>query len=1043
MEDIKDIVNEKNFNRRKVKLNYKFGRLPACKKNECDEELKKCVMDYRNNVKDTFKKLREKIYFQDTSIVLKELEKCRPIMQVYVDLTKSFIKAFREKKKDRNVIDFNDFEQYAIEILVKKENGEIIPTAVAKEMAESFDEVMVDEYQDSNSIQELILSSVSKNRDGIYNRFMVGDVKQSIYGFRGANPDIFIDKYNTYTTDDNNYSGYKIILDKNFRSREGVIQSINFIFAQIMNKEFGGVNYDEENKLYCGAAYKESEDIGNRIGGKTELILVNSDIDTEDDGENIELENIDTEYKTSAKELEAKVISAKIKELVNQDTGMMVYDKSIESYRNATYSDIVILVRSVSGIGEIINDELMKSGIPSNITSKSGYFKTLEISTIISYLKIIDNPMQDIPMAAVLKSPIVGINDEELAKIRAYGGKEESLYENVIEFVDSKNNDKNINSEYNENSENNDKNINDEYNDNNEDCENMPELCEKLRRFLELLNDFRFKVTYMSIYDLLGEILDKTNYYNFVKAMPSGSQRKANIDMLREKAAVYENGSYKGLFNFIRYIEKMNKYEIDMGEASILSEADNAVRIMTIHKSKGLEFPIVFVANINKQFNTMDTKEKIAMHLNMGVGMDYIDSETRIKSSNILKTAINTKINLEIVEEEMRLLYVACTRAREKLIFTASGINENKLEKMTSQRMNENMFLGYGVLANCRSFLDFVTLPLARNKAFKQIYDEYLALDYTGEGEIYNMESNIQVSYINASNIFESIVKENVNMEMNVERLENLPTEHIYDENVHKIIDDKLKYSYPHTIETETNAKMSVSEIKKITYETDNNIDIETDMLIKPISELENNSIKPQFIIDNGAMSGAARGTAYHTVFELFDFGIEPTEDNLSEMIDKIQAMGRLTDEERKCIDIKKLIDFTKSSLGKRMKKAYNNGNLYREAQFVMGMSEEMVEEFKYIAREVAEEKVFLEPDTSKQNGDIILIQGIIDAYFVENGKVVIADYKTDKVQNVDELKHHYYVQLELYKMAVQQITGMEVTDKILYSVKLSEEINC
>jgi ATP-dependent helicase/nuclease subunit A len=480
-----------------------------------------------------------------------------------------------------------------------------------------------------------------------------------------------------------------------------------------------------------------------------------------------------------------------------------------------------------------------------------------------------------------------------------------------------------------------------------------------------------------------------------------------------------------------------------MGEASILSEADNAVRIMTIHKSKGLEFPIVFVANINKQFNTMDTKEKIAMHLNMGVGMDYIDSETRIKSSNILKTAINTKINLEIVEEEMRLLYVACTRAREKLIFTASGINENKLEKMTSQRMNENMFLGYGVLANCRSFLDFVTLPLARNKAFKQIYDEYLALDYTGEGEIYNMESNIQVSYINASNIFESIVKENVNMEMNVERLENLPTEHIYDENVHKIIDDKLKYSYPHTIETETNAKMSVSEIKKITYETDNNIDIETDMLIKPISELENNSIKPQFIIDNGAMSGAARGTAYHTVFELFDFGIEPTEDNLSEMIDKIQAMGRLTDEERKCIDIKKLIDFTKSSLGKRMKKAYNNGNLYREAQFVMGMSEEMVEEFKYIAREVAEEKVFLEPDTSKQNGDIILIQGIIDAYFVENGKVVIADYKTDKVQNVDELKHHYYVQLELYKMAVQQITGMEVTDKILYSVKLSEEINC
>lgn len=1004
MEYIREIINEKNYSGRKVKLQYTFKSLPRCKKDECDSQLKECVTEYRNGVKETVKRLREKLYFQDISAVLKELHKCRNIIQVCVNLTKSFMAAFTEKKKDRNIIDFNDFEHYAIEILTKREDGQIVPTDVAAELAAGFDEVMVDEYQDSNSIQETILYSVSKNRQGIYNRFMVGDVKQSIYGFRGANPDIFIDKYNTYTTDGNTPSAYKIILDKNFRSRSDVIQSVNFIFSQIMNENFGGVNYDDENKLYCGAEYKKNEKLRGRTGGKTELLLINSgeSIDTDTEAEQYggeifdDVEEID-DVKGNAKELEAKVIADRIKELVNTETGMVVYDKETDDYRPARYSDIVILVRSISGIGEIINDELMKSGIPGSIASKSGYFKTLEISTIISYLKIIDNPMQDIPMAAVLKSPMVGISDEELAGIRAYGDKEDSLYENVLEYIEE-----------------------------NED--------ERLDRFLELLEELRFKVTYMSIYDLITELLNKTNYYNFVKAMPSGNQRKANIDMLKEKAAAYENGSYKGLFNFIRYIEKLNKYEVDMGEASILSDTDNAVRIMTIHKSKGLEFPIVFVANMNKQFNMTDARSKIALHFNMGVGMDYIDMTTRIKSKNLIKTAINTKISLETIEEEMRLFYVACTRAKEKLIFTAGGIDESKLKKMAAQRMNSHEFLGYGVLAGCKSMLDFVALPVGRNKAFCDICKEYLGEAYVGEVDLYNLDSNIEVRYINPLNVFKDTVRDKVNMKMNVDRLSNLPTDTVYDESLYEQLSNKINYIYEYQEETETNAKMSVSKIKKITYETDIEEAEQWDILA--LQQPQNIGMEK----DSSNMSGAARGTAYHTVFELFDFNIEPTEDNMILMLDKIEGMGRLSKEERDCIDADKLIKFANSSLGKRMKNAYQSGKLYREAQFVMGIPKEMVEEYKHIAREVSENKVFLQPDMSKQNGDIILIQGIIDVYFVEDGKVVIADYKTDNVRKKQDLKNHYYVQLELYKQAVEQITGMEVSEKILYSVKLSQE---
>lgn len=1017
-EDIRRIMEEEDFNRRKIKLNYKFQTLPRCKADSCDPELKQLVVDYRNEIKDNFKKIKEKLYFQTLSEALSEMNKCRQIIEMYVKLVKSFIIKFNEKKRDRNVIDFNDFEHYAIKILVKREGDKIIPTAVADELAEGFDEVMVDEYQDSNIVQETILSSVSKERMGICNRFMVGDVKQSIYGFRGAKPDIFIEKYNTYDSKNEDTRNYKIVLDKNFRSREGVLTSTNFFFRQIMNESLGGINYDEENRLNFGAIFEECEDeeYAERIDDKTELFLAGN---SNDDMSDYESEGED-DIPATANELEAKIIAARIEELVDAKTGMVVFDKETSEYRTAKYSDIVILLRSTTGIAEVINNELMSAGIPCYLETKSGYFKTIEIRTILNYLKIIDNPLQDIAMASVLKSPMVGINDEDLAIIRIYSGTDKSLYENISDYLDEA---KVKQSEW--------------YNS---------DLYERLKLFDDVLNEFRIKITYMSIYDLLCEILDRTGYYDFIKAMPAGERRKANVDMLKEKAAAYENGSYKGLFNFVRYIEKMNKYEIDMGEASIISENDNAVRIMTIHKSKGLEFPIVFIANMQKKFNMMDSRMKAVVHSDMGIGIEYIDDNTRIKTRNIMRTAINTRIAIDNIEEEIRLFYVACTRAKEKLILSAGGINDKKIEKMVSKRMKNDEYLGYGAIVKCNSFLDLISYGLGRNKAFTNIYKNVLALEIPMDNKQFNVESNVEVKYVEFKHIFEEIIKDKVNEKVNAEALLNLPFEQVFSKEIRDELEKKINYKYSYEKEVKSNAKMSVSEIKKISYEAetdDTESGVSAENLFKSLDEISENrnAVVPEFIDKGNKMNGAARGTAYHTVFELFDFNVEPTRENIEEMLENIKKSGRLTEEEKSAIAVSDLISFAKSPLGKRMKSAYERGELYREAQFVMGISETKVDEFREIARKVREEKVFLKPKDIENTGDTILIQGIIDVYFIEDGEVVIADYKTDRVKQIHELKDYYYVQLELYKLAVEQITGLKVKEQILYSVELSDEI--
>ncbi len=1013
MQNLESVLEERDFDKRRSLLSFAFDRLPRITaSDEVDEEKKTQAQTVRKEVKAAVAEI-QKIYASSLEAFIAGLQQLEPVVNEYVRLTRRFMDLFREKKREKNIVDFNDFEQFAVEILTRLEDGRVVPSRAAEELSEIYEEIMVDEYQDSNMIQETILSMISKERKGIHNRFMVGDVKQSIYGFRGARPDIFIEKYNTYSTD--GAKNIKIILDKNFRSRSGVLDFINVLFRQNMSSDFGGIDYDEENQLNPGAEY-ESTEAAEKYN--SELILVNPR----------EEEETEEEIPGVADEMEARVIAARIKELVDEKKGLQVRDAATGAYRTARYSDIVILVRSVNEAVYAVNEELTKQGIPAYMESKRGYFDTIEIRTILNFLKIVDNPRQDIPLASVLKSPAAGFSDEELAMVRAVSGKDKNLYDNLLEYEIKK-------TAWGEQGL--------------TEGEEFPgsALDKKISDFLALLEEFRNMVSYTGIYDLINLFLNQTGYYEYIKAMPSGRRRCVNVDMLKEQAARYENGVYKGLFNFVRYIEKMQKFELDMGEASAISESDNTVRIMTIHKSKGLEFPIVFITNITKQFNLTDSRSKTVLHHELGIGMDYVDVRRRLLRKSMNKFLIARQMELDTVMEELRLLYVACTRAKEKLIFTAKSVNRKKLEQAAAARMYDTEVLPYAVRMKARSFFDMICPALCRNRAFDTVYDR-LGIEPPADMKLYDRDFHVDIIYVTPKDIFTDMIEQQYMKKGNRETLENLATEMTGNQPLREELIRRLDFTYPYEKETGMNAKMSVSEIKKISYETEEEVETEqlVEMLPDPAEPLpENPSVEnptiPEFIKARDRLTGALRGTVYHRVFELFDFGREHTFSSVQAMIQGFADAGLLTKEERECIRDRDFLIFAESNLGRRMKAAFERGELYREARFVLGLYESEIEEFKRAAEIMGKEQRMEIPQPVEPSGDIVLIQGIIDAYFVEGNKIIIADYKTDFVREPSRLVNHYYVQLELYKRAVEQITGKTVTEKILYSVTLGKEV--
>ncbi len=977
---INTLYNTKSYFELEDKIsNLNFSRLSSKKDTSISTEKREEVKNIRNDVKKTLENIKKKYFFQPSSEMLCDIKNSQISMEMLIKLTKEFSIKFSETKVSKNVIDFNDMEHLALDILVKKEGKEFIPTSVAIDLSEYFEEILIDEYQDSNHVQEMLLNSISKEKFEKPNMFMVGDVKQSIYKFRLARPELFMDKYNIYVDEtykeipDNKYA--KIDLHKNFRSREVVLCGINEIFKQIMTKELGNIDYNDNIALHAGASFLETN---KNISKDVDVILVNLNTEEILEGDDDSLNEL-SDYTNI--ELEARAIANKIKELITGENPLYVWDKT--DYRKAKYSDIVILLRTLKGWSDVFVDQLMSNGIPAHADSTKGYFSTIEVRTVLNLLRIIDNPRQDIALAGVLKSPIVNMTSEELGKIRAISKGE--LYTCLLKYIK----------------------------------EGEEELIKsKLISFTEQINKYRLWVSYMPIDEIINKILEDTNYYNYLSAMPAGNKRRANIEMLLQKAIQFEKTSYTGLFNFVRYIDKLKEYDVDFGEVSVIGEKDNTVRIMSIHKSKGLEFPIVFASGMGKNFNNMESKETLLIHPDLGLGPDFIDYKLRTKTPTLIKKAIADNMSLENLSEELRILYVALTRAKEKLIITG-GVKklEASLKKWISTYTQKDIKLLFTQLTKAKNYYDFIIPALVRNKAFEPILKR---IDITPNDSLYiNNIGKYQIDIVDLENLINNEISTQLNVAVIREELISWNENAIHDEEFKNKLKEKFNFIYPYEKDIKLKSKLTVTELKKL-----NKLDVQVEDYSEKIYDLaeEMSPIIPEFMSQEDKETKAYIGTIYHKILETISFKSISSMETLESELNTILQQNIITEEELKLVSKTNLFKFFNSDIGKRMINADSLGKLFKEKQFIIGVR----------ANEI---------NNLAESEEIVLIQGIVDVYFEDNNNLVIVDFKTDRVNNENTLIEKYEMQLNYYKKALEQISNMNVKEKIIYSFGLNKEI--
>ncbi len=957
--------------------NFKFKALSRKQQKNVPEEKKDLAKKIRQEVKDLINDIIKSYFFQSPEEMVEDIGAMKPAIEVLINVTKDFSKAFDKKKTERKLVDFNDLEHFCLNILVKKEDGKLVYSSAADELAKHYEEILIDEYQDSNSVQETILNSVSRERYDKPNRFMVGDVKQSIYKFRLARPEIFMEKYMQYGDDENNndnIKNQKIDLHKNFRSRGIVLNTVNAIFKQVMTNKIGNITYDDKASLYLGADFPKGSDF---VSNSSEVILVPEILD-ENTGED-------------KKEIEAKAIALRIKELIDEENGLEVYDKETKKYKKAQYKDIVILLRTMKQWSDVFVDVLTGEGIPCYAQTQTGYFNTLEIKTILNFLRIIDNPRQDIPYTAILSSSIVGLNTNELARIRMVDRKC-SVYEASVKYVENHSSEDGI-----------------------EDS-----LTKELRKFLDDLHKFRDMVPFQTINELIINILEETGYYNFAAAMPSGEKRKANIDMLVQKAVQFEETSYSGLFHFIRYIEKLHKYDVDFGEADAVSGSDNSVKIMSIHKSKGLEFPIVFVSSMGKNFNQQDAKDKILVHPDLGLGTDFVDPKERIKAQTLLKKVIQKNIVLENLGEELRVLYVALTRAKEKLILTGSVKKmEDQFLKWENICKQRNVEMPFYQISKARSYLDWVIPSLLRLKGLEIIKQGKREL-FVSEHTLDNL-ANISIKILSDEELMIREVIEDMEKEQIKGELINWDASKVYDENIRQDLDKLMNYKYPYDLETKIYAKMTVTELKRLSQLEEE----ETASRLKGTSSATDTVAIPNFMQEGKDIKGASLGNLYHKILDKKDIIQIKDPQSLNKYLSDLHNNGNLTTEELKTINQEKLLMFLTSNIAERMRKASMEKKLFTERQFIMGV--EATEINKHM-----------------KSDELVLIQGIIDVYFEEEGEIVLLDYKTDRVDfstGEETLIKRYAVQLDYYERALVKLTNKKVKERVIYSFALDKAI--
>ena len=938
LEDILRYTNSWDNTLTKIN-NLVWQKWPTDKKITID--LKEQAKEVRNKVKEIINKSIKKKIAYDSIQANEDINEMHVTLTKLKNLLVEFMFKFASKKKEKNVVDFNDIEHFALKILIG-ENGEA--TELAKKYREKFQEIAIDEYQDSNLVQEQILTSISKGN----NIFMVGDVKQSIYKFRQARPELFLEKYKNYNLKQEfsgNSLGLKIQLFKNFRSRENILNITNLVFQNIMSEKVGEIEYNEKEYLNYSAGYKEPEE-NTDYAGKTELHIIDLKekeeifINDEEIDEKIEVEKIENSV------LEAKFVAKKINELLNSN--YMVFDKE-QGYRKIRPKDIIILLRATTNIAPIYEKELADRNLPVFSDSSSQYLDTMEIQIIVSILKIINNPMQDIPLVTVLRSPIFAFTDNDLISIRLTD-KSCSFYESMIKARLVVN----------------------------------EQLNSKIDNVIYYLEKWKQEEKYLPLDELIWQIYIDTNLINIVGLMPNGAIRQANLKMLFEKAKQFENASFKGLFNFINFIDRLKNNNGDLSSAKLIGENENVIRIMSIHKSKGLEFPVVFLCGTGKGFNMRDLNEDILLHQDMGIGPKLIDFERRIEYDTLAKEAIKLKIKLETLSEEQRILYVALTRAKEKLIIT--GISKD-LEKDFKQKRellqiyNENMnIIDYKLVKKYKTYLDWLELVYLKNE--NKITDIATLYTYTKtdlEKELNNKEQE------KLNNIKEKIFE-------NTKDLKDT-------ENIKEILNWKYRYKKSSEIPTKTAVtRLQAEEDKKI-----------------ELTEI------PKFMGKEKKITPAEKGTLMHLCMQRLNEKQTYTKETIKQMIQSLVLKEIITTTEADAINIDTLYKYTKSALWNDLSKAKE---IHKEQPFYINIP----------AKEIYEN---IETDEN------ILVQGIIDLYYIsEDNKLILIDYKTDYVKKPEELINKYKTQLSIYKKALENSLNRRVDETYIFSTNWGQSLN-
>ena len=1014
IEQLERLTSCKNLGEQAAKIPaVTFARLPSKKDDSVDPAKRELAKAIRNSVKDTLSDLSESYFKTPLELAVEQGKACREPLRILLDLVLEFDRRLLAAKQERHLIDFSDMEHYALQILLKREKVEetggtgtdhaetkyrIVPSDVAMEYRQYFQEILIDEYQDSNLVQEYLLSAISGEEEGRYNRFMVGDVKQSIYKFRLARPELFLEKYDTYQETGDLC---RIDLAKNFRSRIQVVDAVNGVFSRIMSREIGGIAYDDKAALYPGAVYPAQEDPA--YGSELLLIRKPDKGEREESGigeQHAEGAGVLVDY-DNVRQLEALAIAARIKQLKGS---LKVMEKSTGELRPVRYSDMVILLRTTSGWDEEFKKILEQQGIPVYITSKTGYFGALEVQELLQFLRVLDNPRQDIPLFGVMQSVFGGFTQEEIAQIRSGGEghsrKRMTLYEALKEVAQSG------------------RTVEEgEEISAGESAGEEAELSQKADTFLQRIGHYRDLTPFTSIRDLLQRILDDYDYLNYVTALPAGSKRRANVEMLLTKASAFEKTSYFGLFHFIRYMEQLEKYDVDYGEADTLDENADVVRIMSIHKSKGLEFPVVFVSGLSKRFNMQDANQSLIVDMDLGVAVDYVDSVRRIKNKTLRRAVLSAKMKEDNLSEELRVLYVALTRAREKLILTA--VLDKADEKWELAQMTGQERLTYLDFCEAGSYMDFLLPILPKTGiAVKTLRTEDLAAEELGE-QLRMGDRREQLRLIACG---------------------ETPLTGDPEENEQKLMHlrERFAYQYPHPGLQKLYTKTTVSELKIAAMAEKDEAAFHT------FEEKEVVPYIPGFRREQEKVSGAVRGNAFHRTMELLDFTYLFTEsglftgcpnnyeeyrrgldknrlqNRLEEFLQRETISLRLTEEYAKAVSLPKILNFLEQELAYRMWRAQEQGLLYREQPFVLGIDAKR-----------------LDPDLPE--GEKVLIQGIIDVFFIEDGEIVLLDYKTDVIDSLEALWNRYNVQIQYYEEALTKLMQMPVKERILYSFYLEK----